>query len=119
MPLSKTLHQRYKKAYLFRRFKSWDSEHYPLPKSSGSLTTFFTQFFSDFLELIDTTGDAPPGLVLQDWIALAVQSEVRIILPLDEPVSPLITVTTPRLDRKRLVQIIVMSLLLVRFFDDC
>lgn len=41
-----------------------------------------------------------------------------IVLPFDEPISPLIAIATPWLDRKGLVLIVFMAGLLVGFFDE-
>lgn len=75
------------------------------------------QLLSYALELRDRPGHAPPGVVLQRRVTLAVQSEIRVILALDQPVSPLELVATPWLHGQRLVEVTFLPLLLVAFLD--
>ena len=57
--------------------------------------------------------------MFQSWVALAIKSEVRIVLTLDKPVPTFVPITSPRLHREWLIEIILVSLLLVRVLQDC
>lgn len=62
---------------------------------------FFFQLLSKRAQLVNRARDTPPGDVLQQWVALAVDAERRVVLSLDKPVPSLVSVATPGLYGQR------------------
>ena len=69
------------------------------------------------LDDVDRICNAPPSHMLERRITFSVEPEVCIVLALYQPVSSLLSIAPPRLHRQRLVEIVLVSVLLVRFFD--
>ena len=65
------------------------------------------------LRLFDVSCHAVPRIILGIPVRLPIYSEARVVLSLDQEVPPLVTVESPWLHRKRLILVIVVSLLLV------
>lgn len=103
---------------IFGSLKSWNSLEDTVTQSSRSLSAIFPEISCYIFEFVDGTGNAAPCDVFQCWVALTVQPEMCVVLPLDEPKSPLITVTAPWLHGERLVKVIIVTLLLIRFLDN-
>lgn len=102
---------------LFATLESRNRIANPLAEPFRIRAFFFVEFVGDGSQLRNVARHAPPGVVLQFRVALPVQSEMCVIQSFDQPVSALRAVRAPRLHGKRLVQIIFVSRLLVRFFD--
>jgi hypothetical protein len=75
------------------------------------------EILSESFQFVNGSSDAPPSIGLQCRVTLPVQTKMGIILTLNKPVSSFQFVATPRLHRQWLVQIIVMTYLLVGFFN--
>lgn len=106
------------KTNILRGFKARNGGDNAVPQSPCKKTILLSKFMGDLVGLIDSSCNATPSRVSQGWVALAVQPEVRVVLPLNEPEPALVSIFTPRLHRKRLVEIVILPLSLVGFLYD-
>lgn len=70
------------------------------------------------LELLDGAGNAPPGAGGPGRVTFPVNTEVGVLLALDQKVATFVTVGAPRLDCPWLIQILLVAVLLVRLVDQ-
>lgn len=84
---------------LFGSQKSWQSICNALAKTPRNLRAFLFQFLRNHFKLIYRTSHAPPGMSFESGIALSIESKGSIISAFDEPVSALVTISTPGLNR--------------------
>lgn len=69
------------------------------------------------LELFNAPSDAPPSTVSASRIALAVYTEGGIILSLNQEISALVSIRSPWLNRARLINVVLVSILFVGLVD--
>lgn len=105
------LHLRVK--YLIGSLKPRDSICNLLPQTLRMLTCILLQTFSNSFDFVNGPGNIPPSIVLEHRITLTVDTEVSVVLPLNEPVSSLVSISSPWLDGQWLIEVIVMSGLFV------
>lgn len=101
--------------YILAGFEARHRGHNLLGKLSRLGTTILgLQFIGESSKLVHRPCDTPPCSVRSGWVALAVDTERGVVLALDQEISSLIAICPPRLDRSRLVQVVFVSVLLVR-----
>ena len=77
------------------------------------------QFIRKFSDLFDAPGYAEPSICLRrSSIVFSVYSKVGIVLTLDQPVVPLVAISSPWLHRERLVLIVLVPRLLVCLLES-
>lgn len=106
-----------RKRYLFGCLKSRDTVTDPFTQFLRSTGFLRPKSLSKRLELVNSARDAPPRIRLERRVALPIESEMGIVTTLNKPVTPFVTITSPRLDGQRLVAIPFLSLLLVALLE--
>lgn len=107
------------KTHVFASFESRQSIR-DLLSELGRLGTTILSFHPgrQCPQVLDRASNAPPGPVRALRIALPIHPESRIVLTLDEEVSPLLAVGAPGLHGSGLVHVVFVSTLLVGLVDD-
>lgn len=107
----------HKATYLLGALEPRNRISYPLTQFLGMYSLLFLQFVCNTLQFWDRPCYAPPGDVLQSWVAFPVKPKMCIIVAFNEPIPTLHAIASPGLHRQRLVQVIFVARLLVGFLN--